>query len=250
MPRRKTTEIPGLRNRLRCAFRAIADLTGKTQAQIAGDLGIGRTAITAILNGTTKSPSRQTLMLLESVFGYRQEWLLTGQGEPQVYYGEETLFQNGIVFYRLGFQRRFYANREGRHRILAQWLHAVVQYDGEGGPWYHAAWDAKDVAEPTGELCSFPVGIAAAEQPGHFVLVLRQPEALLHLVVANEPEETPIPWLHGEKIDRLLYVTGLFDGAWRQIPLRLGARVSSLPALGVNEREYKQMLKGPYPKGR
>lgn len=53
---------------------------GKTQQDIANDLGVSQAYVGQILNGT-KPIGKQTASKLNSLYGFNRGWLLTGEGD-------------------------------------------------------------------------------------------------------------------------------------------------------------------------
>lgn len=66
---------------------------GKTQQDIANDLGVSQAYVGQILNGT-KPIGKQTASKLNSLYGFNRGWLLTGEGDMLVG-GGATVTGNG-----------------------------------------------------------------------------------------------------------------------------------------------------------
>lgn len=67
-------------DRVREAIRA----SGKTQAQVAKEVGVSQSAIAQWLSGNVKSLKAETADALEIATGYRARWLITGKGVERV----------------------------------------------------------------------------------------------------------------------------------------------------------------------
>lgn len=64
-------------------IRAIFEESGLNQAQFARALKISPTYCSYLLNGQRTPPPR-TILIIGEIFGYRPEWIETGEGEKKV----------------------------------------------------------------------------------------------------------------------------------------------------------------------
>lgn len=61
-------------------IREAISASGKSQAEIAREIGISTGAVTLLLNGTSKSLKAVTAIALEAATGHRATWIVTGKG--------------------------------------------------------------------------------------------------------------------------------------------------------------------------
>jgi transcriptional regulator with XRE-family HTH domain len=74
---------------LSARFDYILRETGLKQTEFADEMGVTVNYVSMILNGVRKNISRGLANLIEAKYGFRAEWLLTGDGEPKKLHSDE-----------------------------------------------------------------------------------------------------------------------------------------------------------------
>jgi len=69
---------------LAARIREAIEGSGKSQADIAREVGVSNSAVTLWLNGGIKSLKADTATALQRATGYRSEWIVTGRGQKKL----------------------------------------------------------------------------------------------------------------------------------------------------------------------
>ena len=240
MARPKTIVIPGLQKRLTETLGAMQQGTGKTRKEIAADLGIGATAITALLTGQSKRPSRQTLKLLEMVYGVREEWLLTGKGEKFTEATQTIESKNGITVYTDEFNELFCATVAGWAHLLTHYAKYRMGRRDVKGIGYEVAENAMEIPEPPYEFRSLPLNYFPGTPPEDLLFRLSAEERTIVMVVRNEFQEKALA--PGLPPVRLYLVKQFLTVDWQPILMNM----VNPYALELEQNQLSQMVKGLY----
>jgi len=96
----------------------IRNMKGLSQAKFANSIGISRPSLSAIENGLTK-PSMPILYTIEYKYGFRNEWILTG---------DEPLYLDPLALHHTLPLTGY----ETSNKVLMFWINKLVQIFEEG----------------------------------------------------------------------------------------------------------------------
>lgn len=198
------------------AFDAIREKTGLNQREIAQELAITQSAVSAIYRAKVERPSDQTLLLLELRFRVNPTWLETGKGHMFLPERAEPMSLGGITISEDRFGFDITGTLEGWGRIMTYLHDGPDRRLDEGGViGVGVARRAMEVEKPRA-MVPTPLRIpdGYGRHKDYIMLAVQGSAPKGYLIIEATPSRR-IEHLDGTLVtENASRITALFSGGW------------------------------------